>query len=426
MARFDRRACLRLLGTAVGASALRARPASANTPARRAIFFYFPDGVAARSQDGEPSLWHATGTENSFQLAPQMSPLAPYQQDCIFFNGLSSGGTDSGSHPGGAKKLLTAVDGGEGESIDHLLARTVGAAAPHRHLYLGVMANQNNASGDKHISYVAPGRSISPEDDPVRAFGRLFQQGAPPQRDPRRSMLDGALAQLRSMQAQLQDVERSKLALHLEALREVERRIDEQPATGCADSAPAAGPVHEPERFPLLMTQQIDVMVAAMACGLTQVGVLQASHHTSELIMSRFAKTEMHDPGFDMRSHQASHYGPRHDPNRREFVDYVAQRRWFVSQFAYLIERLKSLPEGEGSMLDHTVAILCSEVSDGNTHSHDNLPFIWAGRGGGVRTGRLLQTSYARHADLWVSVARAMGSSIERFGQASSGPLAGL
>ena len=71
--------------------------------------------------------------------------------------------------------------------------------------------------------------------------------------------------------------------------------------------------LYAPERFPQILRAQTDLMVQAMACGLTKVGVIQASHHTSELIMSRFANTPMYDPGFDMRSHQASHYGPRHD-----------------------------------------------------------------------------------------------------------------
>ena len=84
------------------------------------------------------------------------------------------GGTDAGSHPGGAKKLLTGVDGGGGESLDRYLARSALGAAPFRHLYLGAMATQNNASGDKFISYPSAGTTAAPEDDPMTAFGRLF------------------------------------------------------------------------------------------------------------------------------------------------------------------------------------------------------------------------------------------------------------
>jgi len=150
--------------------------------ARRVIFFSFPDGVPGRSSVDEPSAWHCTGGARDFQLSTVLAPLAPFRDDTLFFNGLSMGPTDMGSHPGGAVKLLTAADGGRGESIDQHLARTAGAAAPFRHVYLGAMANAANASGDKFISYPSPGQSVPPEDDPVRAFERLFGGGviAPP------------------------------------------------------------------------------------------------------------------------------------------------------------------------------------------------------------------------------------------------------
>ena len=142
--------------------------------ARRVIFFYFPDGVAGPSADGSPSLWHLQGSERSFSLNEQLQGLGTLKDDCVFLTGLSSGPTDTGSHPGGAKKLLTAVDGGNGESIDQYLAKTAGAGALFRHLYLGAMANHNSASGDKHISYPSAGTSATPEDSPMRAFERLF------------------------------------------------------------------------------------------------------------------------------------------------------------------------------------------------------------------------------------------------------------
>ncbi|MEO1270462.1 MAG: DUF1552 domain-containing protein, partial [Myxococcota bacterium] len=379
-------------------------------------------------------------------LTETLEPLRAYKEDCVFLNGLSMGPTDSGSHPGGAQKLLTGVDGGHGESIDQYLARTVGSDRPHRHLYLGAMAN-HNASGDKHISYPTAGNSVPPEDNPLRAFERLFGTTAPPGGDPdgdrQRAMdisvIDGALAEIQALQAKLGEAEGRKLGLHLEALREVERRIKtdaaEHPGSepeSCTNpnlntSSVDTNRLYEPDRFPSLLRLQIDLMVQAMACGLTRVGTIQASHHTSELIMSRFEGSEMFDAGFDMRSHQASHYGARHDAQRREFRDFVQQRRWFVQQFAYLLEQLKARPEGDGTMLDHSLVWMCTEVSDGNTHLHDNMPFVLAGRAGGrLSTGRLLQYDYERHSNLLVSMANAMGDPLRHFGQASSGPLSGL
>ena len=89
-----------------------------------------------------------------------------------------------------------------------------------------------------------------------------------------------------------------------------------------------------------MLRAQIDVMVLAMACGKTKVGTIPCSQHTSELITSRTPGSAMYDPNHDMRSPQASRYGASHNRDSREFSDFVAQRQWFVSQFAYLLERL--------------------------------------------------------------------------------------
>ncbi len=414
--------------------------------AKRLIVFYFPDGIVGASQAGEPSLWTPSGGETSFTLPDLLAPLEPYRASCVFFRGLSMGGTDSGSHPGGAKKLLTATDGGNGISIDQRLASTLGGGDPFRLLYLGAQANVNNASGDKHISYVAPGFTTPPDDDPVAAFARVFGNagttsgggGSGDGRSARRlSVLDNARGELEALRSKLGDTESTKLDLHLEAVREVEMRIQalgEGGGGGASCSQPSidaagldASTLYAPEKFPQILRAQIDLVVQAMACGMTRVGVIQASHHTSELIMSRFANTQMFDPSFDMRSHQASHYGASHDATHREYAAFAKQVRWWVEQYAYLLSQLAARPEGEGTMLDESLVLLCSEIADGNTHLHDDMPFVLAGGGGGtIRSGRFLDVGYRRHGDLFVALANAMGDGLTSFGDASSGPLPGL
>jgi len=416
--------------------------------ARRFIVFYFPDGVPGPSQSGEPSLWHCRGGTHDFTMPPLLAPLGRHREHLVFLNGLSMGPTDSGSHPGGAKKLLTGVDGGQGESVDRYLARTVGAGAPFRHLYLGAMANHNGASGDKHISYVGAGQTAPPEDSPLIAFERLFGMAAPASSgapratgpgDLRRSVIDGAMAELEAFRARLDPIERGRMALHLEALREVERRVHAEPIAppdrgGLDCGAPTialagveASRLYDAERFPAILRAQIDLMVTAMACGLTRVGVLQGSHHTSELIMSRFPGSEMYDPGFDMRSHQASHYGASHDPSHRELRDFVAQRRWWLGELAYLLDQLAARPEDGGTMLDHSLVLACTEVCDGNTHLHDDMPFVLAGGAGGALSGgRLIDTGHTRHNALLTSITHMLGVPTTSFGQTSDGPIFGL
>src|SRR5690606_34696942 len=132
------------LGAALGRAARALGPEGR---ARRFLVFYFPDGIAGRSADGEPGLWNARAAGGEVELSELLAPLGPAKRDCVFVNGLSMGTADEGSHPGGAKKLLTGVDGGFGQSIDQYLAGAVGRDTPHRHLYLGAMANAGGASG---------------------------------------------------------------------------------------------------------------------------------------------------------------------------------------------------------------------------------------------------------------------------------------
>ncbi|MFT6627191.1 MAG: hypothetical protein ACJA1R_000447 [Flavobacteriales bacterium] len=290
----------RLGGAAVAlpfASLLYGRDAAAmDGVSRRLIVFCFPDGVPGASANGDPSLWHATGSEFGFSLPETVSPLEAWRDRCVFTSGLSMGPADEGSHPGGAKKLLTAVDGGGGASLDHVLAQTVGASSPYRHLYLGAHANQNGASGDRHLTYVALGVTTPPQDDPRRAFESLFagasgatEGGQDLEALRRLSVIDRSRDELATLRTQLDGRDQGRLDLHLESFREVE------------------------------------------------------------------------------------------------------QRRWFVDQFAYLLQQLENQPEGEGTMLDYSTVLLCSEVSDGNLHTHSDMPFILAGGGAGsIRTGRFL------------------------------------
>jgi len=437
MSTLSRRSLLRALASSaltLPLAGLLAKSASGGNPpgkAKRFIVFNFPDGIP--EPGGGAGKWHPTGTGTSFTLSDCLQPLAAYASSCAFLRNLSMGSTDVGSHPGGAKKLLTAVDGGNGESIDRYLARTVGGGMPYKHVYLGAMALQNNASGDKFVSYVSPGTTTAPEDDPKKAFAWLFGNGGgsgPAGPDPATvSILDNALTDLNELQGQLGETEKSKLALHVDALRDVEKRVQNlgSQAPSCNQALPSVTKIdgtklYDPGQFPDVLRAQIDVMVQAMACGLTSVGVVQASEHTSELIMSRFPNTPLYTPNYDMRSHQASHYGQSSDP---KYTSYVAQRTWFVAQFAYLIDQLKQRPEGQGTMLDNSILLMCSEVADGNTHSHDDMGFVLAG-GAALNGGRVFDWGYRRHADLHLSIARAMGDSMGSFGDASSGVLPGL
>lgn len=106
---------------------------------------------------------------------------------------------------------------------------------------------------------------------------------------------------------------------------------------------------------------------------------------------------------------------------------FVTQRRWWVLQFAYLLSELAARPTSGQTLLDSSLVVMCSEIADANTHSHDDVLFVLAGRANGANsTGRHLQSCGARHSNLLVGTAVAMGQDIWNFGFAIDGPLGGL
>mgnify|MGYP003883789305 FL=1 len=451
----NRRSFLQALGgSAAALAALGPTPAHAAGTADNILFFYFPDGVPGWSQNGDASLWHCTGGETDFSLGHTVQALAPFRDRCLFFNGLTMGDTDNGSHPGGAKKLLTASDHGNNESIDQHLSRSVGSDRPWHHLYLGAQAGADGASGDKFITYPVAGSTMAPEDDPRRAFSSLFgsggvssggsgsgDDGGSTETDPavarRLSVLDASMGEIHDLKARLGTTEKRKLDLHLESLYELEGRLNPGGSGGgsgsggtdwggCDDPSVEVGSLtdsnlYDPALFPDIISAQIDIAVQAMACGMTRVVTLQCSHHTSDLIMSRFPGSEMYDPGYDMRSHQASHYGSGHDWGSREFAAFDQQRRYWVDRFVELLTKMDSIPGRTGTLLDDSIVVLCTEVCDGNTHQHHDLPVVVAGGGGGaLHGGRLLNTGGRYHGDLWVALGRAMGEDMWSFGSSGS------
>ena len=303
-------------------------------------------------------------------------------------------------------------------------------------IYTSVCRNYNNASGDKHIVYPSAGTTMSPQDNPAQAFQDVFSAfsstSPTSNNESRKQLINALLEDTLVLRNRLGGIEKDKLDYHISSLQELDSRL-EQLTVPTESSAICTEPtinldgmldLYDPANFPAICKAQLDLAVLAMECNITKVATIQLSHHTSELIMSRFPNTEMYDPNYDMRSHQASHYGSNHNWESREFQAFAQQRIWFVNQFRYLIEQLHNRPEGDGTMLDNSIVVLCSEVADGNTHEHHDLPVIVSGGGGGtIRGGRLMDFTFRSHGDLWTGLAQAMGSDIQSFGHSHGGAI---
>jgi Protein of unknown function (DUF1552) len=173
------------------------------------------------------------------------------------------------------------------------------------------------------------------------------------------------------------------------------------------------------EEFQRVGELQMDIAALALSCRMTRVASLMWSHPVSP--------THIPASGATLGNHDASHYGA---PDSATAQAFVSLKRWFMDRFVYLIQKLESSPDPDGgSLLDHTVVLLCSELGDSNLHDHRNVPFVLAGRASGqLATGRLLDYSGSAaggdnqpHSRLLVSIANLMGAGVDEFGYTGHG-----
>ncbi len=392
--------------------------AEAASPQQRAIFWYFPDGIIK-------PLFHPQAVGNSFEFPAMTKPLEKVKADLIVLKGVDY--KTEGSHEGGAAYALTGMPQNRaGLSLDTLLAQSYGANAPFPVLRLGVGANfQRNGS----VSFYAPGIPSVIEDHPSQAFYGLFGQSQTPI-DPatqakilrgEKSLLDLAKSQLQSIQLSLNEKEKQKLAVHLESLRELERRvqssvpIDSERLPTCTQKVDMRGlvfPEQETSYPPMIHRNELyatigdimsDIALEALSCGLTKVLYFQWSHPVSPTQFN-FPSS----PGIAKGHHDISHYGG--DAESSYARDFVACQAWYMERLANFIERLGAISTGSKSLLYYTSLMAFTEIADANLHDFTNAGLILAGQAGGLwKTGRCLDLKGTSHNQVLVSMQQSLG-----------------
>lgn len=418
---------------------------------RRIVFFYTPNGTVS-------SEWRPRGGERDFTLGRILTPLEPFREKLLILGGLNMplASTGPGSeHTRGIGGLLTGrptLEGtfesagqpnagwASGISIDQHIARTLEPETPFRSLELGVHVVDSEVRG--RISYTGASQPLPPIENPYAAYDRLFgaiPKPATSEPDPallrlrrnRESVLGIVREQLDSASLVVGKDDRLKLEAHMEAIRDVERRLvpedvvePTEPEPSCElPNVGAAANLKADPHLPKVGKLQLDLLAGALACDLTRVASIQWTH----------AETNHTFPflGISGAHHKISHAG---DQELEEQERLVKINAWYGEQLAYFLQRLASYSEGDRTLLDNTVVVWCNEVGQGNNHSHLDLPFLLAGScGGQLATGRFVdyQAGGAEgrpHNDLLVSLANAMQVDIQTFGAAEhcTGPLSGL
>lgn len=415
------------------ALAPRAARAQAAAPPKRFIGLYHPNGVFTPN-------WFPTGDEANFTLGPIHQALTPWKSKLLFTGGLDMKVAVSGpgeQHQRGIGAFLTGAsldmgtfvgnDGSRagyalGPSVDQALVPLIGQGTRIPSLQLGVIAKLANVAGV--VSYRAANQPLLPQNNPRLTFSTLFMDaGTPPTeverlRRRRKSVLDTVRGQLATLKKTVSTADQQRLEEHATLVRDLEQRLTALPPGTCTQPTdPGVIDFEREAEIPNVTRLQVDLLMLAIRCDLTRVATLMVSDAMNHITMPHL------NIGSDI--HNLTHYSDG-DPTRAQ----VGTRdTWQAGVLAGMLQELSNIQEADGSnALDHTLLLWGSDVSRGNTHAHDNMPFVLAGGGAGFRMGRYAKWQGAFHNDLLVSIINGFGGNVTTFGNPSfcSGPLSNL
>ena len=413
--------------------ALSALGATAAAPARRFGAVYVPNGIVMQN-------WRPATEGAGFELSPIMQPLAPFKDQLLVLSGLNSTpppGIRGGTHSRAATKFLTAVHPGIWDrheapiSMDQIAARELGRHTPLASLELGLEGANFAGSCDSGgfscaFSYTISWRSASTplpmEHNPRAVFERLF--GDSESTDPRerraraesqRSILDSVTDDVARLQRELGPADRLKVGAYLDAVRDVERRIEIAEAQGEREVPLMERPLGVPASFAEHAGLMYDLQLLAYQTDRTRVVTFMAGHELSGRTYPEIDVPDAHHP--------LSHH--RSVPAALEKLTKI--NTYHLTLFASFLEKLRATPDGDGSLLDHITLLYGAGMSDSNSHSPYDLPILLVGGGAGHLRGdrHLVYPERTPLANLHVSLLDKLGVEVERLGD-SNGSLTGL
>lgn len=393
------------IGATGGTSAGSLANAAASVGPKRLAFMYIPNGVIG-------SKWFPEKTGQDFELPESLQPLADHKQDITVVSGLnrtyltgephSQAGSCwlTSSLPNERADGVTAID----TTLDQVIAKQLSGATPFPSLEISCNTFVDNVEPKifDAISWYGPGFDAKSTNNPHKLFKRLFGDSQPL----KQSVLDTVVSDAKRFNRTLGVKDRRKLDEYLTSIRAVEnqmlRQFESKDKLGKVDyKVPDPVPVRRREYIRLMG----DLMVLAFQTDQTRIATMMVGPE-------RWQTPQLYEGVFEK---PISHHVLTHDP---EYDDTVAKIDQFhVDQYAYLIDRMKSIQEGEKTLLDNCSFVLGSGLGNGARHSYEQLPLIVAGSGGGAfETGRHLRASKGTPlANLWLSVADNMGVELERF-----------
>jgi hypothetical protein len=361
-------------------------------------FTYVPNGIIMKD-------WTPASEGTGFELLRTLEPMKPFRDDMILMSGLmQNGGRALGDGPGdharaaasyltGAHPRKTAgADISVGVSVDQIAAQAIGSQTRFASLELGCEDGRQVGNCDSgyscaysnSVSWRTPSTPMPPEVNPRVVFERLFAgvdtTETPESRAKRerynKSILDFIMEDTQQLQGNLGPTDRRKLDEYLYGIREIEKQI-EAAERGSKDrpmptmEAPSGVPVEFADHAKLMF----DLQVIAFQTDLTRIATFMMAREGSNRTYREIGIPE-------------AHHGLSHHRNNAEWIEKLSKiNRFHMEQFAYFIGKLKSIPDGDGTLLDHVMVVYGSGISDGNRHLHDDLPVLFVGGGSGSFKG---------------------------------------
>lgn len=393
-----------------------------NRPPVRFGAMFMPNGV-------NPPDWVPQGAGEHFELSPILTPLTNHRSNITVVSNLINE-TPSSNHIKLTSSFLCGQNhvGQKSEaSIDHLIAQKIGAGSRVPHLRLGT--EPPRAQGYltcSNVSWNEGNVLLAPELNPRVAFDRMFRDFNSPEArrkaQGQRSILDAVLSRSKSFSKDLSAYDKQKMDQYFSSIRELEERLDKiitppiksvggwTPSLSANKTSKFRPPEEVPDNAEEYMDALIDIMILGMWSDTTRVATLMMGHGLSR---KNFAFLD----GVNNDHHVTSH----HRNNPQLLKEYKIICRWHVQRLQRMMDKMAVIDEGGSSLLDNSLMLFGSGMSQGNTHSGANIPILLAGKAGGaMKTGRHISaTANTQHSNLLLSVLQKMGVDRERFGKST-------
>jgi hypothetical protein len=412
--------------------ALSALAKTAANPVKRLGFVYIPNGA-------NMAAWTPQGDGTSFEFTNVMTALQPFRDRITVLSGLANKPADAwgdggGDHSRGPAAYLNGVHPKRTEgadiqaatTIDQIVARQVGTETQLASLELSTEATDlvGNCGGAGYscvyidtLCWRSPTTPLPMENNPRTVFEQLFGDGTTAAERSRqlrenRSILDAVTRELAGFQGKLGAADRTRVNEYLEAIREIERRIQRAEQQSDLNLSLPDRPVGIPESWEEHVRLMFDLQVLAYQADITRVITFMMSRELSQRAYVNLGITDPH--------HGISH----HQDDPEKLAKLAKINAYHITLLTYYLEKLRATPDGDGSLLDHMMILYGGGLADGNLHTHAPLPILLAGGGSGtLQGGRHVQ--YPKDtplSNLLLTMVHKMGVPSDQIGD-STGPL---